>query len=244
MREKRVDRAKIAPIYRECQASRQLTDGEIVGTLNLFLLGGFGIASESGDAIALPAKKARALLAYLALHPGRAVPRDKLAALFWGDRADPQARASLRQTLSSIRKARSASDPWLVLSDTETVTIAPTVVTDVASFESLAADGDPESLARAANLYKGHLLDGFHAETTAFEDWLAVERQRLHDLALQAFETLLQEDMKNGNIDRGAPRRRHRGHGESEATLATSRCPSGPSRRRSTRQRPHPTRKV
>ena len=203
MREKRVDRAKIAPIYRECQASRQLTDGEIVGTLNLFLLGGFGIASESGDAIALPAKKARALLAYLALHPGRAVPRDKLAALFWGDRADPQARASLRQTLSSIRKARSASDPWLVLSDTETVTIAPTVVTDVASFESLAADGDPESLARAANLYKGHLLDGFHAETTAFEDWLAVERQRLHDLALQAFETLLQEDMKNGNIDRG-----------------------------------------
>ena len=174
-----------------------------MATLDLFLLGGFGLASESGTAIALPAKKARALLAYLALHSGRAVPRDKLAALFWGERGDPQARASLRQTLSSIRKARSESDPWLLLSDTETVAIAPTVVTDVATFESLVADGDTESLARAATLYRGHLLDGFHAETPGFEDWLAVERQRLHDLALQAFETLLEEDLKSGNIDRG-----------------------------------------
>jgi DNA-binding SARP family transcriptional activator len=54
--------------------------------------------------VELQSRKARALLAYLALRRGVAVPRDTLCALLWGDRGEEQARASLRQTLSVIRK--------------------------------------------------------------------------------------------------------------------------------------------
>jgi DNA-binding SARP family transcriptional activator len=61
------------------------------------LLGDFQMGrSASGLAVSIPARKARALLAYLALPPGRAHPRDRLTALLWPDVTDARARQSLR----------------------------------------------------------------------------------------------------------------------------------------------------
>jgi len=54
--------------------------------VNLALLGGFRLQTDSGEPVPLSTKKAGALLAYLALHSGQAQPRPKLAALLWGDR--------------------------------------------------------------------------------------------------------------------------------------------------------------
>lgn len=65
--------------------------------VNLALLGGFRLQTDSGEPVPLSTKKAGALLAYLALHSGQAQPRPKLAALLWGDRSEVQARDSLRQ---------------------------------------------------------------------------------------------------------------------------------------------------
>ena len=59
--------------------------------LNVTLLGGFEVRLGSGPAVVLARKKAQALLAYLVVEPGEAHPRDKLAALLWGDRSDQQA---------------------------------------------------------------------------------------------------------------------------------------------------------
>ena len=44
--------------------------------LSLSLLGGFQARLDSGSAVALPTRKAQALLAYLASPPGQAHPRD------------------------------------------------------------------------------------------------------------------------------------------------------------------------
>ena len=73
--------------------------------LSVSLLGGFEVRLESSAAVALPTRKAQSLLAYLALPPGRAHPRDKLAALLWGGIRQESARASLRQALFAIRRA-------------------------------------------------------------------------------------------------------------------------------------------
>src|SRR5260370_41105118 len=76
--------------------------------LSLRLLGGFHLRLESRS-LALPARKAQALLAYLALRPARPQWRESLTALFWGNVGERQARQSLRQTVFRIRKVFAAA---------------------------------------------------------------------------------------------------------------------------------------
>ena len=68
--------------------------------LRLQLLGPFEARAGNDLPVAIAGKKAKALLAYLALANGRPVSRDKLAGVLWEFSADEQARTSLRQTLS------------------------------------------------------------------------------------------------------------------------------------------------
>ena len=54
--------------------------------------------------MAVSGRKAQGLLAILALAPGMAASRDRLAGLLWSDRGDEQARNSLRQALVALKK--------------------------------------------------------------------------------------------------------------------------------------------
>ena len=69
----------------------------------LDLLGGFALRSPEGAAVAFSTRKDRLLLAYLALQGGRPQSRAQLSDLLWADRADAQARGSLRQSLVNLR---------------------------------------------------------------------------------------------------------------------------------------------
>jgi TolB-like protein len=159
--------------------------------LVLNLLGGFEASFEGGQAVPLSTKTGQALIAYLALTPDRRHSRDKLAGMLWEDRPDEQARTSLRQTLAVLRKALPAEPPWL-RSEGEIIAIAPDAcAVDVSEFERLSAQADAAALGRAAALYKGALLDGFHLRSEGFSDWLGTERARLHECALQALRALL-----------------------------------------------------
>ena len=77
--------------------------------LSLTLLGGFEAALGPERPVAIPSRKAQALLAFLALPAGRRHARDSLAALLWGEVPDARARTSLRQAFSASRSAWSAS---------------------------------------------------------------------------------------------------------------------------------------
>src|SRR5713226_7754626 len=112
--------------------------------LSVTVLGGFQARLDSGPAIALPTKKAQALLAYLALPPGHAHPRDKLASLLWGGIREESARNSLRQALFALRKALTPADPPSLQLDGDLVALDPTAVdVDVAAFERAAAEATP-----------------------------------------------------------------------------------------------------
>src|SRR5204862_393095 len=127
--------------------------------LSLTLLGGFQARLEPGSPLALPTKKAQALLAYLAIPVGQAHPRDKLATLLWGGIRDESARASLRQALFAIRKALGETKPSALMLEGERLALNRSVVdVDVATFAGLVAEGTPEALAEAAALYQGDLL--------------------------------------------------------------------------------------
>src|SRR5215813_9478381 len=73
--------------------------GAVMVRIDLTLLGGFQARLSHGPLLTVPTRKAQGLLAYLALPCGVAHPRDKLAALLWGDMREGQARTNLRQTL-------------------------------------------------------------------------------------------------------------------------------------------------
>ena len=70
---------------------------------SLAVLGSFVLRMGERDVVGLP-RKTRALIAFLALRPGRPVSREVVADLFWGHTGMPQARHSLRQTLVVLRK--------------------------------------------------------------------------------------------------------------------------------------------
>jgi TolB-like protein len=148
--------------------------------VHLRLLGGFDLRLEGGRDGAALGRKARALLACLALPPGKAWPREKLMALLWGDRAEEQARASLRQALAELRRCFGDAAP--LQTSNETIALDPTLIAiDAVAFEQLAKS---DRHAEAAALYRGPLLDGHGVRDDGFTDWLRVEQTRLHDLAI------------------------------------------------------------
>ena len=105
--------------------------------LRLSLLGGLEIAGNTAAGRQLT-RKARGMLAYLALHPRQPQSRERLVALFWGRAANSQARTNLRQTLSSLRKALASINGAHLLTKSDQVSLDPNgLVLDVTRFEEL-----------------------------------------------------------------------------------------------------------
>ncbi len=163
----------------------------------LQLLGGFELYDPCGAPVRLPTKNARALLAYLAVQPGRPQHREKLMALLWGERSDKQARHSLNQTLVQIRKAVPGTDSGFLQSDRESVTFIPGPIdVDVLKFRELAAEGPGAAVAS----YKGPFLDGIGIREAAFDDWLSDQRSELHSLACEALKAERERCVEEGRL--------------------------------------------
>ncbi len=172
--------------------------------LHLELLGDFRLRTESGSLITISAKKSQAMLAYLGVKPSQLVSRDKMAALLWSSTAPEQARQSLRQTLSTLRRelaAVSASQKILVEEGDFLSLDAGAVRCDVLEFESLVGTGTAEALDPATRLYSGDFLDGFLIDEEKFDQWVLAERDRLHRMALRAHAQLVEQLTRNGSLD-------------------------------------------
>src|SRR5262249_39562333 len=180
--------------------------GTPMAALKVTLLGTFEARLDSGAAVRLRRRKAQALLAYLALHPGKMQARGKLGALLWGDVTEKRARHSLRQALVTLRKALRRSRATCLAEEEDAVGVVPDAVeVDVATFDALVSDGSPEALARAVELYRGDLLEGIAVDEAPFEEWLREERDRLREVAVEAFGKLLGHLTRIGADDRAVP---------------------------------------
>ena len=160
-------------------------------SLRLKLLGSFEARGSSGQTVEISGKKAQALLAYVALSPGKSLPREKLVNLLWSDRGDAQARGNLRQVLVTLRRDLEGIDPAPLLFERDTITAdAAAISTDVGEFQWLAASSALDDLRQAATLYEGEFLDGLAIRDPAFEEWLSGERSRLHEIAITVLDRL------------------------------------------------------
>jgi DNA-binding SARP family transcriptional activator len=171
--------------------------------LHIALLGGLEITGGEATARASLTRKAKALVAYLVLQGTRGQSREKLAELLWGNSAEEQARANLRQALSSIRKTLNADGAAYLVTDGDQVSLAgQNIDLDVAEFERFVAEATPEALKRAAALYRGDLLDGFSLKEDSFEAWARAERERLRHLACNALVRLIAHCDEVGDTER------------------------------------------
>src|SRR6185295_2782581 len=167
----------------------QLRSADTAG-LHIRLLGPLAIAN-GGKAVAIASRKARALVGYLALRQGTEVSRGVLTGLLWGERSESQARASLRQTLSELR--RSGSFRQSIVATKETVVFAPgSAWIDAKVLESAAASEDEGALREAAELIVGDLMEGLSVGEAGFEQWLTAERERFRRLACAVFARLME----------------------------------------------------
>ena len=117
------------------------------------------------------AAKSLALLAFLTLEAGPH-PRERLAALLWGEHPDEAARASLRQALMQLRSVLGAA-----LRVTRTaVEVSGSIGSDAVEFLA-ATERDP---AAAVQYDVPRFLEGFVVrQAPAFDEWAAAVRQRL-----------------------------------------------------------------
>ena len=140
--------------------------------LRLGLLGGFAL--EPAEQIGRVPKKAKALLAFLALEPGVSVSRARLAALLWDTQGERQARQSLRQALTDLRKVIPDAGRFLEVS-ADAAAVRPGLL-DVDARELLMLD--PTSVAAlecVLALYRGDLLEGLDTRAAPFEEWRALD---------------------------------------------------------------------
>lgn len=161
----------------------------------LYLLGAFRLEARTGNTtrlIHLPRRKVETLLAYLALFPDSAGhAREKLAALFWGDTSDAQARTSLRTSLAVIRKTFGED---ALITDRERAQINPDFPLWVDTREFLQARvTSPE---HAIQLYDGDLLTDF------YDDWVLSERARLRALYIETLARLTQQMRSQSEYER------------------------------------------
>jgi len=161
------------------------------------LFGGCEVSFALGIQPPLRAKKARALLAFLAMHKGAPVTRTKLAFLLWSDRSEKQARRSLRQTLSVLRKLFADVQSSALVIERNTVTLKEPDV-DANKFALFAQSSEPQNLAAANELYKGCLFDGFVTGSPEFDEWIERTRREYQDVAYDVLGKLLAHNLASG----------------------------------------------
>jgi DNA-binding SARP family transcriptional activator/TolB-like protein len=165
------------------------------------LLGRFELRVGGREMAAIP-RKARALLAYLAMQDGRPVPREAMADLLWTDRGAEQARHSLRQTLLVLRRELRGAGGEVIHNDDRGLAFMPGMVqTDTDRLPRLIGSTDPGDLAEAAQLCTQPFLAGFPAIAAQFDDWLAGIRARMTESAADVLERLIETYFESGNQD-------------------------------------------
>lgn len=120
--------------------------------LTIRLTGPLAIRDRDGQVVDGLSRRGQALIAYLACQPERRAERGLIADLLWCDRAEEQARASLRQELSVLRRV-----------------LGEDLLT--ANRQAVLLSGDV-----AVERGEGVFLKGFDLPSEPFEDWLRTMR--------------------------------------------------------------------
>lgn len=173
--------------------------------LVLSFLGAFQATRDENAVVGFESNKVRALLVYLAVNSDQSHSREKLAGFLWPGRPEQVARSNLRQALANLRQTlgdETATAPYLSI-NRESVQFnrKANVYLDVQAFTSLMTATErhlhrreeacyrcAEGMREAVSVYRGNFLEHFSVnDSSIFEEWVLITRERLHQLAMKAF---------------------------------------------------------
>ncbi|HSB55687.1 MAG TPA: BTAD domain-containing putative transcriptional regulator, partial [Gemmatimonadales bacterium] len=149
--------------------------------LRINVLGGLYVSDE-GRAVSGAAAQPRrlALLALLAVAKERGVTRDALLGYLWPESDEERGRKALAQALYALRRDLGSDEALIGVKD---LRLNPDLVQcDLWEFQDATTTG---SLDRAAELFRGRFLEGFHLPgADSFEQWVEDTRAGLtHEFA-------------------------------------------------------------
>ena len=187
-----------------------------MANLEIRLLGGFEVRRGEKALDCFESQKVRALLAYLACHPGQPIDRAHLASILWPEENASAGRQNLRQAVYNLKKCLGPSDdgrPEFLHTSHQSLQLDPEadIWVDVQVFEQTARMGlksgievDIRRLTAAAGIYRGHLLPAFAVKgANEFDDWLWERREKLRELAVRTLRVLIGCHLENGDYALG-----------------------------------------
>ena len=157
--------------------------------MDVRLLGPLEVRLGNGP-VELGPRKQRAVLAMLALEPGRTVSADRLAEGLWGDELPPSAAKMLQHYVSHLRRALDGDGVRIVTHGRGYELELPERDVDAVRFERLVGESRPRD---ALALWGGDAL----ADLTD-EPFAAAEIRRLDELRVRAAECAIDADLEAG----------------------------------------------
>jgi TolB-like protein/Flp pilus assembly protein TadD len=158
----------------------------------LRLLGAFALITADGARVQITNRRARGLLAYIHLSPDHSAQRERLCGLFWSDRGEAQAKASLRQCLFELKDGLSAAGLDLLDIGRETVALrARSVISDLDELDRAVKAEDTDAVvATLAAMGRERLLEAVELGGL-FQDWLDQARAQVEQALADGVHGLL-----------------------------------------------------
>lgn len=137
--------------------------------------------------------RALPLLAYILIHRGQVLSRERLAALFWPDEYEQRALANLRRHIFYLTKTLpNGGEPWLKVTRRAVEwNVSSAYLLDIEEF--LKASSDENRLDEAIALYTGDLLP------SCDDEWAGFERERLRALQIGNLERAMARAQRAGD---------------------------------------------
>ena len=160
------------------------------GTLTLKLFGDFAVRAGDRRVERWSSRKARQLVAYLAMHRERSVPRESLAELFWPGSSPGRGANNLSIAVHRVRsllRELTPDDNRGIAVEQGTYSLDPAITWNVdaiefaqfiaraeSAVESAAPEAARDALHQAVDLYRGDFM-----AADRYEDWTVAIRERL-----------------------------------------------------------------
>ncbi len=166
------------------------------------MLGGFTIEMGDRSSMRIRGKKSTALVGYLLSQPQHCTSRQKVMSLLWSQRSPEQARASLRQCLSDLRRQLSHTKNISLSTDNQIISLnSDDYILDIEEFNEIVKVVNIGEKPNILEIYKGEFLEGLEINDPAFNDWIIPERLKYKSIYTETLSTLLKVAMESGDTD-------------------------------------------